>query len=193
VVALLHAVVAVRADEPATASAPSSTEHLVSDLRSRIVRSDSATAVLEQWCGEKGLAGEARLVALRDKTGDKPLTSEQRDRLGLSPDEPVRYRRVRLACGDRVLSEADNWYVPSRLTPEMNAALDGTDTPFGKVVRPLAPTRRVVSVETLPLPAAPTTETPLVRVDAVLVTGAGAPFCEVVETYLGATLPGAER
>ena len=37
---------------------------------------------------------------------------------GIGPDEPVAYRHVRLRCGDHVLSEADNWYVPSRLTPE---------------------------------------------------------------------------
>ncbi|MDQ0447718.1 hypothetical protein [Methylobacterium aerolatum] len=163
---------------------------MVEDLRGRIVRSDSATAVLERWCAEKGLAGQARLVALRDTSLDKTPTDEQRARLGVTPGEPVRYRHVRLACGTRVLSEADNWYVPSRLTPEMNAALDGTDTPFGRVVRPLAPVRRVVAVQSFPLPPAPAADTPLVRVDAVLVTGSGAPFCEVVETYLGAALPG---
>ena len=31
-------------------------------------------------------------------------------------------------CGDQVFSEADNWYVPARLTAEMNHALDTTDT-----------------------------------------------------------------
>jgi hypothetical protein len=29
--------------------------------------------------------------------------------------------------------EADNWYVPSRLTPDINKTLDMTDTPFGIV------------------------------------------------------------
>ena len=164
-------------------------EALVADLRSRILRSDSATAVLESWCAEKGLAGQARLVAHRQIGADKAPTPEQRTRLGVGPDEPVRYRHVRLACGDKVLSEADNWYVPARLTPEMNAALDGSDVPFGRVVRPLAPVRRVVSVESYPLAAEPGPDAPLVRVDALLVTGAGAPFCEVIETYLGATLP----
>lgn len=32
--------------------------------------------------------------------------------------------------------------MPSRLTPEMNATLAGTDTPFGKVVAPLRFTRQ---------------------------------------------------
>jgi hypothetical protein len=47
----------------------------------------------------------------------------------------------------------------------------------------------VVAAETLPLPASPTPDSPLLRVDAVLFTKTGAPFCEVVETYLGAVLP----
>ncbi|MCJ2015397.1 chorismate--pyruvate lyase family protein [Methylobacterium sp. J-076] len=177
------------AEGVATVRPASAAETLVADLRGRILRSDSATAVLESWCAEKGLAGQARLVALRQQGIEKPATAEQRERLGVGPDEPVRYRHVRLACGDRVLSDADNWYVPSRLTPEMNAALDGSDVPFGRLVRPLAPVRRVVSVHTYPLAAEPGPDAPLVRVDALLVTGAGAPFCEVIETYLGATLP----
>ncbi len=181
-----------RADQPVALASPaqqSSPESLVADLRNRIVQSDSATAVLERWCAEYGLAGQARLVALREQGADKPLTAEQRARLGLGPDEQVRYRHVRLACGDRVLSEADNWYVPARLTPEMNAALEGSDAPFGRVVRPLAPVRRVVTAQSLALPATLGPGTPLLRVDALLLTGAGVPFCEVVETYLGAALP----
>jgi hypothetical protein len=53
-----------------------------------------------------------------------------------------------------VLSEADNWYVPSRLTPEMNRMLETTDTPFGRVVESLHPYRRTFEVKLLwaPLP-----------------------------------------
>lgn len=54
----------------------------------------------------------------------------------------VRYRRVRLRCGEQVLSAAENWYVPGRLTGEMNRVLDSSDTPFGRVVAPLEPYRR---------------------------------------------------
>ena len=178
-----------QAEGVATIRPASRAEALVADLRGRILHSDSATAVLEAWCAEKGLADGARLVARREIGAEKAPTAEQRARLGVGPDETVRYRHVRLACGDRVLSEADNWYVPARLTGDMNAALDGSDVPFGRVVRPLAPVRRVVSVESYPLAAEPGADAPLVRVDAVLLTGAGAPFCEVIETYLGATLP----
>ncbi len=74
--------------------------------------------------------------------------------LDVKPDEPLGYRRVRLKCGDRVLSEADNWYVPARLTPEMNRVLETTDTPFGKAVAALHFRRHTLSAELLwrPLP-----------------------------------------
>jgi hypothetical protein len=61
---------------------------------------------------------------------------------------------VRLACGGVTLSEADNWYVPGRLSAAMNQELETSDTPFGKVVRPLRFQRHTVSAELLwhPLP-----------------------------------------
>ena len=169
------------------------TEALVAALRGRILASDSATLALEGWCAEHRLAADPHLVAQRLPGPDKPLTPAQRARLDIGPDEPVRYRRVRLVCGDHVMSEADNWYVPARLTPEMNAVLDQTRTPFGRVVRPLAPVRRTVEVRAPAPGTGPGPDDPLFEVDAVLATGAGRPFCEVVETYLGTALPSAAR
>jgi hypothetical protein len=40
-----------------------------------------------------------------------------------------------------MLSEADLWFVPSRLLPDMVQALASTDTPFGRIVGPLRPRR----------------------------------------------------
>jgi len=57
-------------------------------------------------------------VARLDRDADKPASPEQRRRLQVGDAEPVRYRHVRLACGDHVLSEADNWYLPGRLAPD---------------------------------------------------------------------------
>lgn len=180
-----------RAD-PAEAVDRADAAGLAAALRARILAAPSATAVLEAWCAERGLAPELRLVAQRLPAPEKPPSAEQRRRLGVGPDEPVRYRRVRLACGAHVLSEADNWYVPSRLTPEMNRALDETDAPFGRVVRPLAPVRRNIGLRLLEHAARPGRDTPLFAVDAVLASAAGQPVCEVAETYLGAVLgPGA--
>ena len=129
---------------------------VVETLNAEILAGRSATLVLEKWCLDHGLSGgaEAKIVAQSVRGADKPVTAEQRQRLQISADEPVRFRHVRLTCGNNVLSEADNWYVPSRLTAEMNRQLDETDTPFGKVVRPLEPYRQTFSAKLLwhPLP-----------------------------------------
>jgi chorismate-pyruvate lyase len=90
------------------------------------------------------LASPARIVD-RAAGAEQPPTDEQRQLLRVSATELVRYRRVRLICGDHVLSEADNWYVPARLTPEMNRLLDTTDIAFGRVVQPLKFRRRTLS------------------------------------------------
>jgi len=128
----------------------------------------------------------------------KPAAPEQRRELDVTPTEPVRYRRVRLKCGSVVLSEADNWYVPSRLTPEMNSLLDTTDTPFGKAVLPLHFQRRTLSAKVLwrPLPddwemnaasvgaaVVPPMPAHLLEHRAILTLPDGTPFSEVVESY----------
>jgi hypothetical protein len=110
----------------------------------------------------------------------------------------VKYRRVRLRCGQRVLSEADNWYVPGRLTEAMNQVLDTTDSPFGRVVQPLEPYRRTFSMKVLwsPLPKGwenggdrPSADGALAIPDAllehraVLYTKEHKPFSEVDEVY----------
>jgi chorismate-pyruvate lyase len=174
----------------------------IETLNATLLSHDSATAVLQGWCEAHRLAPPGtRIVALRDRAVEKPLPEAGRKALGIGAGEPVRYRRVRLACAGRVLSEADNWYLPARLTPEMNRALDETDTPFGTAVRALDFRRRNLSAELIdpPLPsgwemgAKPPAGpfAPPARVlqhTAALTTGAGAPFAYVVETYTGAVL-----
>lgn len=123
-------------------------------LNADLLSHDSATLTLERWCAAHRLADPARVVARRVETLARPIPDDLRARLGVGADEPLGYRRVQLTCGTHVLSEADNWYVPGRLTPEMNHRLDATDEPFGKVVRPLGFQRRTLSAELLwqPLP-----------------------------------------
>ena len=122
---------------------------LLNELDARLLAGSSATRALETWCLEHRLAPHARIIAERITGADKPISAEQRVRLEIGPDEPVRYRRVHLKCGDAVLSEADNWYVPARLTAEMNAALDSSDAPFGKVVASLGINRRTIGTKRL--------------------------------------------
>ena len=166
-------------------------------LNAELLSHDSATMTLEHWCSLHHLADAPTIVAERVAVAEIPPTPEQRRELGVSDDEPVRHRRVRLRCGDKVLSEADNWYVPARLTPEMNRQLDTTDTPFGKAARPLHFQRRTLEAMLLwrPLPEgwehdagihpSGRLDLPqhLLRHKALLQLPDGTPISEVVETY----------
>ena len=127
---------------------------LLETLNADLLSHDSATLTLDRWCGAHRLANPPHVVAERIKGADKDATAEQRQRLSVTTAEPIRYRRVRLTCGSRVLSEADNWYVPGRLTAEMNRILDTTDTAFGRAVQALHFQRHTLAAELLwqPLP-----------------------------------------
>ena len=177
---------------------------LLDSLNADLLALDSATLTLERWCADHRLADPARIAAERVSGADKPASAELREELDVKPDEPLGYRRVRLKCGDHVLSEADNWYVSARLTPEMNHVLETTDTPFGKAVAALHFRRHTLSADLLwrPLPRgwemgatpAPQEAGALMIPDhvlehrAVLSTPDGEPFSEVVETYTSEVL-----
>src|SRR5271168_5298741 len=85
---------------------------LLQTLKAELLANNSATLTLEHWCDVHHLASPPRIVAERVPDIDKPATAEQRRELGVTPTQVVRYRRVRLLCGELLLSEADNWYVP---------------------------------------------------------------------------------
>ena len=78
---------------------------LIETLNAELLSHDSATLTLERWCSDHRLADPARIVAERVHDDEKPATAEVRAALDVKPDEPLGYRRVRLKCGDRVLSE----------------------------------------------------------------------------------------
>lgn len=200
-----------QAREPWTDDATSRTQALalLETLNADLLSHPSATLTLERWCGDHALSPEATILAHRVLDQDKALPDDARQVLGIGPDEPVRYRRVQLACGDHVLSEADNWYVPSRLTPEMNRILDTTDQPFGKVVQALHFRRQTTSADllwsplpkgwemdaTLPPPHRGSLTIPhdVLRHRAVLYTGTNQPFSLVIETYTSAVLAFGKR
>jgi len=102
---------------------------------------DSATAALGQWCAARHIAEPAVIRALPVVGETTVAPAVVRSLLDPKPGGSIGYRHVRLACGNTVLSEAHNWFVPSRLTPEMNARLANTDAPFGAVASPLRFTR----------------------------------------------------
>jgi len=170
----------------------------VQAFNAELLSHDSATQTLQHWCEAHGTTPGLKIVARRVDL-DKPAGPAERADLGVGPDEPLRYRRVERARGDPVVSRADNWYRPGRLTPEMNAALDTTQTPFGVVVKALGYHRRTLTSEllfqplprdweTLPQPPAPTGATlvippEILRHRAVLSTPDGVAFSLVQETY----------
>lgn len=96
----------------------------------------SATRALEDWCAARGLA-ERPVIAARRLAGEAAEPDGLRASLDVDAGAALGYRHVQLVCGERILSEAHSWYVRERLTAEMNAALDTSDTPFGKIVGPL--------------------------------------------------------
>lgn len=172
---------------------------LIETLNTDLLTSHSATATLTNWCAIHHMATQPKIIAHLLLGIAKPITPEQRRRLDIGPNEPVIYRRVELVCGEHILSQADNWYVPSRLTPTMNKALQSTDLPFGSVIAPLHPRRLTISVENLwqPLPrgwemASPPADHPgqklsipplLFEHRALVYAADGKPISEVAETY----------
>jgi hypothetical protein len=173
---------------------------LLQTLNADLLGHDSATLTLDRWCDAHHLASPAKIVAQRDRDAHKEATADQRKLLGVGASEPLRYRRVKLACGAHVLSEADNWYVPARLTADMNHQLETTDAAFGRAVQALHFQRRTLSATLLwsplpdgwdtrptplPDPGAKTLRIPhaVLQHQAVLVLPDGTPFSQVVETY----------
>ena len=140
-------------------------------VMTRILAGGSASAALQGWCAAHHLPP---LAAHRVAGSAKPAPTAVRVALGAGA---IAYRRVRLACGPVNLLIADNWYLPSRLTPAMNRRLDTSEAPFGLVVRPLGFHRRTLSVDDR-----------VVR--ALVVDDAGRPFSYVVETYFSSPLEG---
>ncbi len=174
----------------------------LAQLNADLLSHDSATATLQAWCDLHGQG--QKIFAHRIRDAVKTASPEDRRALGVGPEEPLAYRRVQLTCGKLVLSEADNWYRPNLLNPEMNRALEETETPFGVVVRPLNFRRRTLSTTYLfrPLPGN-WEETPrpiqvyrsglvvprdVLQHRAVLLNAEGVAFSLVVETYTDAVL-----
>jgi hypothetical protein len=171
-------------------------------LNADLLSHDSATAVLQALCDRRAPEGTRILARKAEAPDDLQAAAAARRQLGAAANEPIRLRRVELVCGDAVLSRADNWYLPARLTQEMNTALQSTETPFGVVVRPLRFQRHTFSARLLfnPLPAGWETQAPaafetpvapppyVLQHRAVLQTPDGRPFSLLVETYTDAVL-----
>jgi chorismate-pyruvate lyase len=122
---------------------------LLETLHADLLMAKSATLVLEAWCKEHRQSSDPKIQAIRDSARQKPAPAEVKELLKVKAQETIRYRSVKLACGTHIFSEADNWFVPERLTPLMNERLEKTDTPFGVAVKDLNFTRRTIIDERL--------------------------------------------
>lgn len=120
---------------------------LMHALSERILRSNSATEELERWCAERAI-GDGRIVAIRARNA-KAVPCDDESLEALYPHDvrgQAKFRLVELATAGIVVVDAFNWYFPDRLTLDMRKALETTDTPFGRVVKPLKPKRRTYLV-----------------------------------------------
>lgn len=154
---------------------------LLPQFEAALAEQDSATAALEKWCAVRGIADPPAIKAQSAGGEPLPLGKRHRQALEISDREPAAYRHVRLSCGGKVLSEAHNWYVPARLTPEMNRTLETTDMPFGKVVAPLRFTRERVASGRGGAQACPIDT--VLHHQAVLRLPNGRPIATLIECY----------
>lgn len=157
------------------------TDASLAEFEANLAAHASATRALEQWCESRGIADPATIsaVPVAAQPGSPP---EDLYQLLRAPAETVLgYRHVQLTCGDKVLSEAHNWYVPTRLTAEMNRQLNETNVPFGKVAAALNFTREPLASARRGDPACPAGAISTHR--ALLRLPDGQPLALVVECY----------
>lgn len=141
----------------------------------------SATKALSQWCKARGIDPDGQITVQFVPGADAASPADLRETLGVSADEPLGYRHVKLVCGTAVLSEAHNWFVPARLTPDMNRQLATSDVPFGRVADSLSFTREPIASARRGDPGCPAGAISTHR--ALLRLPAGEPLALVVECY----------
>lgn len=157
----------------------------LADFEAHLAAHDSATEALQQWCRARRIgAGPIRARVIGAQSNDPP--AKMRRMLGLDGNDALGMRHVRLSCDDTVLSVAWNWYVPSRLTPEMNAALANSDVPFGKVASALRFRRETIDVNAGPVENCPPDTVSTHR--ALLRLPDGRPLAYLIECYTAANL-----
>jgi hypothetical protein len=159
---------------------------VISAFEANLAAHASATEALSQWCKARGIDPAGRITVQFVRGADQALPADLRQTLGVSADEPLGYRHVKLICGSAVLSEANNWFVPARLSPEMNRQLAESDVPFGRVAASLAFTREPLASARRGDPGCPAGAISTHR--ALLRLPTGEPLALVVECYTEANL-----
>ena len=165
------------------ASAP---DPAIAAFETNLAAHASATKALSEWCKARGIDPAGHVSVQFVRSADETPPADLRTTLGISAEEPLGYRHVRLVCGDLVLSEAHNWFVPARLSPDMNRRLAESDVPFGTVAASLAFTREPLASARRGDPGCPVGAISTHR--ALLRLPEGQPLAMVVECYTEANL-----
>lgn len=173
------------------AARPAATVQSVADisaLRHEIRVAASATQVLDRWCNSHHMAPAGAVIAEKIANKPVPATEQLRRALQLKASDRVQLRHVRLRCNGHILSVARLWYVPSRLSASMEASLQQTDTPFGKVLAPMHLDRKSAGSSSAWLakagrPAAKAPPRILFSQRALMSRADGLPIAYVVEDY----------
>ncbi|NHN85363.1 hypothetical protein GOB93_12030 [Acetobacter musti] len=160
---------------------------ILQDLDETLLAAASATRALELWCETRQLyPAPVRIEATVKRNETVAAPDDIRELLAVGTEETVRYRRVHLTSGGPVLSRAENWYVPARLTAAMNRLLNTTTEPFGRVVSSLLISRETMESRKLSFSAA---SDGILQHVAVLRRGDGTPVSVVREIYTAALIP----
>ena len=159
-------------------TSPADMNSLFWALSTRLIASATATEALLAWCENHGLSDGPITVDVRQRFSPAVVPDGALPALGLNPGETINYRQVRLMRGTLPLAMAENRFVPQRLTAAMNEALNETETPFGTVIAPLRPVRRILAASIQPQPEIILEHVALIR------SGSGAGLALVKEGYL---------
>jgi len=103
---------------------------LLQSLNVELLTSDSEQQTLGRWCSSHGLVSNPQISIERVLDAEERPTEAQRKMLATSAKEPIRHRKVQVLCGATVLLEADDWYLPSRVSAQVNALIESTALPF---------------------------------------------------------------
>ena len=173
---------------PLAGCAHPATDPDIAAFEANLAAHASATAALQLWCDQRAIAPGTQIAVEFVSGADAVPPADLRAVLGVSADQPLGYRHVKLTCGAHVLSQAHNWYVPARLTPDMNRQLGESQVPFGRVAASLNFTREPLASTRRGDPGCPVGAISTHR--ALLRLPQGEPLALVVECYSEANLGG---
>lgn len=173
-----------------TGCSTAASDQAIAAFEANLAAHASATKALSQWCKLRGIDSEGQITVQFVHGVDEPPPTDLHITLGVSADELLGYRHVRLVCGTAVLSEAHNWFVPARLTATMNRQLTESDAPFGTVAASLDFTREPIASARRGDPGCPAGTISTHR--ALLRLPDGQPLALVAECYTEENLRGGD-